>query len=96
MELTKPRFQKMLKSGYNGINSVTLKYAEFKATGIVHKAIHSFFRKHFAGIVLDKYKYKTIIEHFIVKEDYEERVYPQLIPRRDEISKIWKNSYDLL
>ena len=82
-ELTKPRFQKMLKSGYNGINSVTLKYAEFKATGIVHKAIHSFFRKHFAGIVLDKYKYKTIMEHFIVKEDYEERVYPQLIPRRD-------------
>lgn len=81
--LTKPRYENMLAKGFDGINSVTLKYAEFKATGILHKAIHSTLRKYLGGIVLDKYKYDDIIRHSITPEDYEPRIYPQLIPRRD-------------
>lgn len=56
-----------------GINSVTLKYAEFKATGVLHKAVHSFMRKYFGGWVLDKYKYGDIMKHFITPEDYMDR-----------------------
>ena len=82
-QLTKPRYENMLKIGYDGINSVTLKYAEFKATGVLHKAVHSFMRKYFGGWVLDKYKYGDIMKHFITPEDYMDRIYPQLIPRRD-------------
>ena len=82
-QLTKPRYENMLKRGYDGINSVTLKYAEFKATGVLHKAVHSFMRKYFGGWVLDKYKYGDIMKHFITPEDYMDRIYPQLIPRRD-------------
>lgn len=82
-KLTKPRYDEMFEQGYDGINSVTLKYAEFKATGIVHKAIHSFLRKKFEGVVLDKYKYDDIMAHFVTPEDYMDGVYPQLIPRRD-------------
>ena len=82
-QLTKPRYENMLKRGYDGINSVTLKYAEFKATGVLHKAVHSFMRKYFGGWVLDKYKYVDIMKHFITPEDYMDRIYPQLIPRRD-------------
>lgn len=82
-QLTKPRYKNMLKRGYDGINSVTLKYAEFKATGVLHKAVHSFMRKYFGGWVLDKYKYGDIMKHFITPEDYMDRIYPQLIPRRD-------------
>lgn len=82
-KLTKPRYEKMFKAGYDGINSVTLKYAEFKSTSILHKAIHSLFRKYMGGIVLDKYKYDDIMAHFITPEDYNPKVYPQLIPRRD-------------
>lgn len=82
-ELVKPRYEYVLEQGYNGVNSVTLKYAEFKATGIVNKAVHSFLRKHLNGIVLDKYRYSDIMKHCITPEDYLEYVYPQLIPRRD-------------
>ena len=73
----------MLKKGFNGVNSITLKYAEFKATGVIHKGIHSIARKLFGGMILDKYKYKDIMDHFVTPEDYHERIYPQLIPKRD-------------
>lgn len=82
-KLTKPRYDALLEKGYDGINSVTLKYAEFKAKGTVHKAIHSLMRKCLGGVVLDKYKYDEIIEHFVTPEDYQDNIYPQLIPRRD-------------
>lgn len=82
-KLTKPRYEKLLEEGYDGINSVTLKYAEFKSSGLIKKGIRSFLRKKFGGIVLDKYKYDDIMAHFITPEDYLERIYPQLIPRRD-------------
>ena len=86
-KLTKPRYDEILSKGYDGINSVTLKYAEFKATGFLHKAIHSMARKMLGGIILDKYKYEDIIKNIITPEDYEENVYPQLIPRRDRSSR---------
>lgn len=82
-KLTKPRYDAMLEEGFDAINSVTLKYAEFKATGIVHKALHSVLRKYFEGIVLDKYRYEDIIAHITTPEDYAPKIYPQLIPRRD-------------
>lgn len=81
--LTKPRYEQLLSRGFDGVNSVTLKYAEFKSAGMIHKGIHSILRKYFGGMVLDKYKYSDIIKHFITPEDYNERIYPQLIPRRD-------------
>ncbi len=81
--LIQPRYDRLLKQGYDGINSFTLKYAEFKATGIIHKAFHSFCRKYLKGIVLDKYKYADIMKNFVTPEDYQEHIYPQLIPRRD-------------
>lgn len=81
--LTKPRYDEMFSLGYDGINSVTLKYAEFKTTGVFHKAIHSVARKYLEGILLDKYKYDKIMNNFVTPEDYEWGVYPQLIPRRD-------------
>lgn len=82
-ELTKPRYERIMNLGYNGVNSVTLKYAEFKSTGVLHKAIHSFFRKKLRGVLLDKYKYENIIKNIITPEDYMNGVYPQLIPKRD-------------
>ena len=81
--LTHLRYENLLKEGYDGINSVTLKYAEFKSTSFIHKLIHSIMRKYFEGIIIDKYEYKKIIENIVTPEDYEERIYPQLIPRRD-------------
>jgi hypothetical protein len=82
-KLIMPRYQKLLDEGFDGVNSNTLKYAELRATGVLHKAFHSIARRFFGGLVLDKYKYKDIIDHFVTPEDYKDRIYPQLIPRRD-------------
>lgn len=82
-DLAAGRYRQILNMGYDGINSVTLKYAEFKAMGFLHKAIHSVMRKYFSGFVLDKYKYEKIMKYFVTPEDYWPNVYPQLIPRRD-------------
>ncbi len=81
--LAKERYRNVFEQGYNGINSVTLKYAEFKASGTFHKAFHSLLRKYLGGIMLDKYKYSKIVDNFIHPLDFENNVYPQLIPRRD-------------
>lgn len=82
-KLIKSSYDDLLGQGYDGVNSITLKYAEFKATGVIHKAIHSVMRKVFGGLVLDKYNYADLVKYFTTPEDYEERIYPQLIPRRD-------------
>lgn len=81
--LIRTRYDALLKKGFDGVNSVTLKYAEFKATNTVHKAVHSIFKKYLGGLVLDKYKYSDIIEHITTPEDYQDQIYPQLTPRRD-------------
>ena len=43
-----------LKKEFNGINSVTLKYAELKASAYMIKAISSTARKLLNGIILKK------------------------------------------
>lgn len=91
-KLTKPRYDEILSKGYNGVNSVTLKYAEFKSTGFLHKAIHSFFRKYLEGMILDKYRYSDIMDNFVTPEDYQENIYPQLIPRRDRSPRAGKKA----
>lgn len=91
-KLTKPRYDEILSLGYDGVNSVTLKYAEFKSTGFLHKAVHSFFRKYLGGVVLDKYKYSDIMKNFVTPEDYQEKIYPQLIPRRDRSPRAGKKA----
>lgn len=81
--LTKQRYDNVLSKGFDGVNSVTLKVAEFKATNILHKTIHSIMKKYFGGILLDKYDYGKIIENIVTPEDYLDNIYPQLTPRRD-------------
>lgn len=90
--LTETRYNDILSKGYNGVNSVTLKYAEFKSTGFLHKAVHSICRKYLGGILLDKYKYSEIMNNFITPEDYKENIYPQLIPRRDRSPRAGKKA----
>ena len=76
------RYDEMFTKGFNGVNSITLKYAEFRAKSLIHKAISSTLRKHFDGYI-EKYKYKDIIKNIIMKQDYREGVYPTIIPRWD-------------
>lgn len=81
--LIKRRYDALLKDGFDGINSMNLKYAEFKVKGTFKKAVYSVLRKKLEGIIVDKYKYDDIIANITTPEDYRERIYPQLFPRRD-------------
>lgn len=81
--VVKQRFDEALSKGYDGINSVTMKYAELKTKGLFRKVLQSITRRLFGGIILDKYKYDDIISNFITPENYREKIYPQLIPGHD-------------
>ncbi len=78
-----PWFNEYFALGADAINSISLKYAEVKADGLVRKGIKSFSRKHLEGLVLDKFKYDKISKYFYTVEDTMENIYPQLLPRRD-------------
>ena len=90
--LVKPRYEELLKQGFDGVNSVTLKYAEFKSTNIFHKTINSVCKKFLGGAIIDKYKYRKIMEHIVTLEDYHENIYPQLTPRRDRSPRAGKKA----
>lgn len=77
------RYAKLFEKGVNGINSINLKYAEFKSKGIFGKLYSSFLRKFFPLLSVEKYRYKDIIKNSFLKQDYRDNIYPQLIPRRD-------------
>ena len=77
------RFAEYLKMGFDGVNSINLKYAELKAGNPLKKAINGLARRIAPGAVVEKYDYKKIMENFYTKEDQLNYVYPQLIPGWD-------------
>lgn len=85
-------YQECLALGFDAVNSVTLKYAEIKSTGVIKRGVRSLSRKYLGGFLLDKHKYLDIINNFNTKEDYEEYVYPQLIPHRDRSPRSGKKA----
>lgn len=86
------RYQDCLDLGFDAVNSVTLKYAELRSTGVIKRGIRSLARKLFGGAILDKHKYEDIVKYFNTKEDYTDSVYPQLIPKRDRTPRSGKKA----
>ncbi|CAD0147621.1 conserved protein of unknown function [Streptococcus thermophilus] len=86
------RYQEVLKLGYDGVNSHTLKYAELKANGKIKKIFYAFTRKYLNSMFVEKYRYSDIIRYFNTKEDYQENVFPQLIPGRDRSPRSGKTA----
>ena len=70
------RFAEYLKMGFDGVNSINLKYAELKAGNPLKKAINGLARRIAPGAVVEKYDYKKIMENFYTKEDQLNYVYP--------------------
>lgn len=86
------RYQEVLKLGYDGVNSHTLKYAELNANGKIKKIFYAFTRKYLNSMFVEKYRYRDIIRYFNTKEDYQENVFPQLIPGRDRSPRSGKTA----
>lgn len=85
-------YQKILDVGFDAINSHTLKYAELNANGKIKKVFYALVRKYFSSVFVEKYKYKDIIRSFNTKEDFQENIYPQLIPGRDRSPRSGKKA----
>ncbi|MCY7209835.1 glycoside hydrolase family 99-like domain-containing protein [Streptococcus sp. IsoGale021] len=85
-------YQKILNMGFDAVNSHTLKYAELNANGKLKKIFHALVRKYFSSVFIEKYKYKDIIRSFNTKEDFQENIYPQLIPGRDRSPRSGKKA----
>ncbi|MGV3145828.1 glycosyltransferase WbsX family protein [Streptococcus parasuis] len=86
------KYQEILKLGYDGINSHTLKYAELNANGKIKKIFYAFTRKYLNSMFVEKYRYKDIIKYFNTKEDHQENIFPQLIPGRDRSPRSGKTA----
>ncbi|SDQ08220.1 Glycosyltransferase WbsX [Streptococcus equinus] len=85
-------YQSVLDMGFDAINSHTLKYAELNANGKLKKVFYALVRKYFSSFIVEKYKYKDIIRSFNTKEDFQENIYPQLIPGRDRSPRSGKKA----
>jgi len=77
------RYQSFLNKGFDAINSDTQAWAELKSAGFISKAIHSLMRKTVGNFLPNRFNYDTIMEHFHIPEEYQENVFPQIIPRLD-------------
>lgn len=84
------RYKEMFSEGFDAINSITLKYAEFKAKNIIHKAVAATLRKKFD--IVEKYRYADIMNNIIMPQDYVEGVYPTIIPRWDRSPRAGKKA----
>ncbi len=65
--------------GFDAVETTNQKYAELKAGGSIRKLWNAAMRKLAPGLLLDKYDYGRIIEHFYSPSDRREDVYPQLL-----------------
>ena len=66
-------------NGFNAVNTVNQKYAEFMYNGKIVKALKATLRKINSNIFLEKYNYKKIMENFYTQLEREEYIYPQLL-----------------
>lgn len=86
------RFSEYYDMGFDAVNSINLKYAEFKTGGKIKKAIQSVLRKKFSGLFIEKYDYEKIINNLYTPIDCGERVYPQLVSGWDRSPRSGANA----
>lgn len=78
------RYQKILDMGFDALAPSNMWYSESKCKGKYQKLILHKLRKYIPNYTpLDKYKYSDIIKNFYNKFDYNENVYPSIIPNWD-------------
>ena len=65
--------------GYDAVATTDQKYAEVKSGGRLRKIFHALMRRISPGLIIDKYNYSSIMNHFYSPTDKREDVYPQLL-----------------
>lgn len=88
----KDRYEKVLKLGFDGVNSRGFRRAEILQKGRWSVLKNRLINKIFKGLVLDKYEYSKIIRDFYVEEDNWENVYPTILPNWDRSARSGKSA----
>ena len=86
------KFTSYLNRGYDGLYSINQKYAEMKAGGVLHKALHSVARRLIPSGMVEKYQYEKVMKHYYTKLDRMENIYPQLLAGWDRSPRSGRNA----
>lgn len=78
-ELILNNIQKYKKLGFDGVETINGRYAEFMVNGKFKKMIKALMRKIAPGLFIDKMDYSKIIDSYYTKFDRLEYVYPQVL-----------------
>lgn len=78
--------------GVDAVELVNMKYAEFKARGIISKISSSFLRRFLGENYIEKYDFNTIIPHLMVKDTNDENVFPEIINGNDRSPRAGKRA----
>lgn len=81
-------YQTFFDLGYDAINSYTLTYAELRSRSRLKNLLLKFTKK-FWG---DKIDYLDIVNNMVTLDDYQENIFPQLIPGRDRSPRVGKDA----
>lgn len=82
-EINNEMIDKALAKGVDGVDTLNNNYAEYKSRGLLHKIITGFSRKHLNGIIIEKYSYKSIIEHLLTDRHRSPNVFPEILVGND-------------
>ena len=69
--------------GADGVDTVNLKIAEFKASGVFRKVVGTISRRLFKGVFVEKYDFKRIVENLLISSDMNENVFPEIVDGND-------------
>lgn len=84
-------YDKLIKMGYNAVNSSAFRRAELITNGISSK-IYRAIKKKILGYTLQKYDYEKLMDNYYMDEDRLPYVYPQVTPRKDKTPRVGKNA----
>jgi Glycosyltransferase WbsX len=79
--------QKILNMGFDAVNSNGQWQAESRLNGKWGKLFKHKLVEKFGGVVLQKYSYSKIINHFFTEQDEWDNVYPTILPQWDRSAR---------
>jgi len=86
------RYNNVLNSGFDAVNSRGLFRAELKVKGAFHKYKVEIIKRLFNYEILNVFHYKEIIKHLFVEEDKWDNVYPTILPNWDRSARSGKKA----
>jgi len=81
-----------LDIGVDAVNTVNLKYAELKTKGVLYKTFIGGLRRKKINLLLEKYNYKNIVQHYVTDKNKQLNVFPQILVGNDRTARAGRNA----